>query len=44
MPGTQEPELARDLHEETPTDEEPESSRAALLEENRAGFMLLDYR
>jgi hypothetical protein len=41
MPGTQEREPEPDL-EEMPIEEEPESSRILSLEENRAGFMLLD--
>jgi hypothetical protein len=42
MPGTQEHEPESDL-EEIPIEEEPESSRTPSLEENRAGFMLLDF-
>lgn len=41
MPGTEEREPMDSL-EDAPLDEDPESSRTASLEENRAGFMLLD--
>ncbi len=42
MPGTEERESTPVL-EETPVEEERESSREPSIEDNRAGFMLLDF-
>jgi hypothetical protein len=41
MPGTEDRDSMTDL-DEVQIDEEPEPSRTPSLEENRAGFMLLD--